>query len=340
MYAGEMGDGKRVLLEMLHSCTPDANKEAVLRAFKEHLSELRVLVATITFSMGVDSRGVYRVIRFGPSKNVETSRGGRDGKQTVAHIIYQGLLLNHVERDIKQYVKSEECRRKTLMCQFDNCKHVNCLDPKHCDNCAKNCYCNCNVSRKLTMFPGCANQTGQNPPSTDRTRIISMQQKKAVFSKLSSYYRYLVHELISKSPGGQLPTLTNLQFMLGFSNQQIYQVLENCSKIFTLEDVISNVEIWHKQHALKIMASISSIFVDCGTEITMSENIEDEEEESDTWLGDRDRLMDDKELFQLAVENITMSSLDDSENDSLDNSVDTRNIPLAVVSALENLRLF
>lgn len=72
----------------------------------------------------------------------------------------------------------------------------------------------------------------------------------------------------------------------------------------------------------------------------MSENIEDEEEEIDTWLGDWGRLMDDEELFELAVENISMSSLDDSENDSLDNSVDTKNIPLAAVSALENLRLF
>lgn len=50
--------------------------------------------------------------------------------------------------------------------------------------------------------------------------------------------------------------------------------------------------------------------------------------------------MDDEELFELAVENISMSSLDDSENDSLDNSVDTENIPPAAVSALENLRLF
>ena len=58
------------------------------------------------------------------------------------------------------------------------------------------------------------------------------------------------------------------------------------------------------------MESISSIFGDCATEITMSENIEDEEEESDKWLGDWDRLMDDEELFELAVENISMSLLD------------------------------
>lgn len=58
------------------------------------------------------------------------------------------------------------------------------------------------------------------------------------------------------------------------------------------------------------MESISSIFGDCATEITMSENIEDEEEESDKWLGDWERLMDDEELFELTVENISMSLLD------------------------------
>ena len=68
----------------------------MLQAFKEPDSDLRVLVATIAFGMGVDSKGVYRGIPFGPSKNVEayiqeTGRAGRDGKQSVAHIICQGL---------------------------------------------------------------------------------------------------------------------------------------------------------------------------------------------------------------------------------------------------------
>lgn len=59
--------------------------------------------------------------------------------------------------------------------------------------------------------------------------------------------------------------------MLGFSNQQIAQVLENCDKIFTLDDVISNIEIWHIQHGCKIMESISSVFGDCATENSMVE---------------------------------------------------------------------
>ena len=84
------------------------------------------------------------------------------------------------------------------------------------------------------------------------------------------------------------------------------------------------------------MESISSIFVECAIETTMSETIEDEEEESDnTWLGDWGRLMDDEELFELAVEDISLSLLDDSGNDSLDNLVDVENIPIPAVSALK-----
>ena len=129
--------------------------------------------------------------------------------------------------------------------------------------------------------------------------------------------------------------------MLGFSYQQIEQVLENCDTIFTLDDVISNIEIWHIQHGCKIMESISSVFGNCGTEHFMVKNVyEDEEEESGTWLGDWERLMDDDKLFELAVGNLSMSLLEASANDSLGNTMDSENIPAAAVSALENLRLF
>ncbi|KAK3726558.1 hypothetical protein QZH41_001962 [Actinostola sp. cb2023] len=336
---------------MLHSCTPNANKEAVLKAFREHNSELRVLVATIAFGMGVDCKGVYRVIHFGPSKNVEayiqeTGRCGRDGKQSVAHIIYEGLLLNHVEKDIKLYVKSEECRRKALLCQFDNCNQINCPEPKHlcCDNCAKKCNCKNENCGKLTTYPGCVELTKQKANITGPTILVSKQQREALFEKLASYDRSLVRYLISKSPHGELPTLTNLQFMLGLSHQQISQVVDSCDKIFFVEDVMANVEIWHIQHAVKIMDTIRSLFGDCTIKkTTMAEDADDDEEEddieSDTWLGDWDALIYDEELLELAVENLSVSLLESTGN-SHDSTMDSDNIPIAAVSALENLRLF
>ena len=50
--------------------------------------------------------------------------------------------------------------------------------------------------------------------------------------------------------------------MLGFSEHQIFQVLENVAYIFTLSDVYNLVEIWDKRHAHKILLVLSSVFGD------------------------------------------------------------------------------
>jgi len=125
IFLGEINDQRNVLIEILHSCTPEANKEVILQAFRCENSGLRVLGATIAFGTGVDCKGVYRTVHFGPSKNIEsyiqdTGRAGRDGKQSVAFLIYQGILLNHVDKDMKEYIKTGDCRRKTLLSNFAN----------------------------------------------------------------------------------------------------------------------------------------------------------------------------------------------------------------------------
>ena len=70
MFIGN--DSKHVLFEMLHSCTPEANKHNILESFQSDNGTIRLLISTIAFGMGVDCRGVHRVIHFGPSKNVES----------------------------------------------------------------------------------------------------------------------------------------------------------------------------------------------------------------------------------------------------------------------------
>ena len=52
-------DPRKVVLKMLHSCTPKSNKKAVLDTFQNDDSPLRVLVATVAFNMGVDCKGVH-----------------------------------------------------------------------------------------------------------------------------------------------------------------------------------------------------------------------------------------------------------------------------------------
>ena len=43
--------------------------------------------------------------------------------------------------------------------------------------------------------------------------------------------------LLNTTANGEVKTLTNLQFMLGFSEHQISQVLENVASLFNLSDI-------------------------------------------------------------------------------------------------------
>lgn len=67
--------------------------------------------------MGVNCKGVQRIIHLGPSKSVEayiqeSGRAGRDGSPSKALLLYQPLMLLHVKG---KYT----CRRAFLMSHFD-----------------------------------------------------------------------------------------------------------------------------------------------------------------------------------------------------------------------------
>ena len=53
-----------VLIEMYNSCTPETNKREILNSFQRVDGSVRILVATITFGMGVDSKRVTTVVHF------------------------------------------------------------------------------------------------------------------------------------------------------------------------------------------------------------------------------------------------------------------------------------
>ena len=108
-------------------------------------SHLQVLIATIAFGMGVNCKGVRRVIHFGPSKNIEqyvqeSGRAGRDGEDSTCIILYNGLLSANCEKEMKKYLQSERCRRQELVRNFAT-YYSNETTPSHkcCDICAKKC---------------------------------------------------------------------------------------------------------------------------------------------------------------------------------------------------------
>lgn len=137
---------------------PQQNKDTILDSFGKENGHVQLLVATIAFGMGVNCKCVHRTIHFGPSKNIEafvqeTGRAGRDGKSSLSLLLYKGIMLNHVDRDIKNYLKTKECRLATLL------KHFAVADlgfdgPSHtcCDNCALNCECNDMDCQKYMLY--------------------------------------------------------------------------------------------------------------------------------------------------------------------------------------------
>ena len=67
---------------------------------------------------------------------------------------------------------------------------------------------------------------------------------------------------MSEHARGEMKYFTNLHLLVGFSDLQINQVLENCHKLFSITEICSNIEIWHMEHAHKILNIINEVFGD------------------------------------------------------------------------------
>ena len=314
IYAKNLGDNRNVLLEMLHSCSPLSNKEEVLKSFQDPKGVI-ILVATIAFGMGVDCRAVHRAIHFGPSKNLEafvqeSGRAGRDGKPSVSYLLYHGLLLNHVEKDIKNLIHTKDCRRRLLLQEFnDTSGHATVVAHLCCDNCSKVCKCG-SADCKLLKYPS-NNEVKQ--PVISRERVVSDNQKQLLEEKPNRYHKTLVAEFVVKHANGIIRSQISLPLLIGFSELQISQVLEHCSYLFTLQDVHSFIDIWDIKHAVTILTLIDQVFGDISSPISKypAEGSEDAdiEDELDLALYDWNDVIDDDDFMDLIFDNLDGSQM-------------------------------
>ena len=134
------------LCDMFTSITENNHKSQILILFKSE-SNLRVVIATMAFGMGIDCQNVRQIIHVGTPDDVcsyiqETGRAGRDGAISMATLL-KSKIYHQVDDDIKQYVtNSNKCRRDILFGYMDNYTHTDfdkmCLC---CDVCARSCVC-------------------------------------------------------------------------------------------------------------------------------------------------------------------------------------------------------
>ena len=70
------------------------------------------------------------------------------------------------------------------------------------------------------------------------------------------------NDLILNEASDMTSTVGVPNVFLEFGWLQIVQVLQTCYRLFKLEDILENVEIWRRHHAIAILNAIAKVFDD------------------------------------------------------------------------------
>ena len=96
------------MVDMYTRVSTADNKESMLARFATVGSTLRLIIATLSFGMGVDCPDIRRVYHWGVPEDLEqyvqeSGRGGRDGKSAEA-VIYCGKVGKHPNMKMREYL--------------------------------------------------------------------------------------------------------------------------------------------------------------------------------------------------------------------------------------------
>ncbi len=151
---------------------------------------------------------------------------------------------------------------------------------KCCDVCATTCACTGKpgMCRQSLLFE--TNKMEGNKYKFMKKRIVTDDQKSLLRSHLTDYLNELKDTAIK-------PVLYP-NTLFEFGKPQISQVMNNCCKLFSIEDIRNAVEIWRTKHAKKILALLNEIFQDI-TDFELEESDDEFEYSVDSeWKDVRD----------------------------------------------------
>ena len=119
----------------------------------------------------------------------------------------------------------------------------------------------------------------------NRVRHVSEEQRKTLKVELESLKQRTRNNVVSALKPVSCPSI-----LLEFGQIQIDQVLENCNNLFSLDDVLSKVEIWRMAHAKFILNLLQIVFEDIDDDINLDDTLmtnivfESEDELDDEWM--------------------------------------------------------
>ena len=136
------------LVDMFTSVTDQHHKEEIISLFTKP-SQLRVVIATIAFGLGLDCPDVRQIVHVGLPEDIEsyiqeTGRAGRDGRPALATLL-KARTYHLCEKSMKEYAANTTvCRRDVLFQPMEKYTHEHlgssCMC---CDICAHSCNCEC-----------------------------------------------------------------------------------------------------------------------------------------------------------------------------------------------------
>lgn len=289
----------------------------------------------------MDCKNVTRVIHFGPAKSVEaymqeSGRCGRDGEQSLAILLYNGITMRATDGDMKLYIKTDTCRRAQLLQHFHSANASTCeISHFCCDVCIKSCDCcdckngSCDVEHQLPV--------DLKKIRPEKVREVSDEQMKQLKNKL----QYVMKRLVMKTVIGDNHKVTIISCpntLLEFGVVQVSQVLEHAHLIFEASDVMKYVDIWQKKHAHMVLEAVASVFGDIHVESFTEENYDSDDEsddDTDNWV----EIFNDPSFLTLLYQsewNVDSFSIGDNDTgESIDSS---SNLPIlyCVISNIGN----
>lgn len=251
---------KNWLIAIYHSETWESSKTNISTQFQNpESSNVRVIIATTSLSMGVNFPDVKYIIHFlAPARTLEEhlqqmGRAGRDGNSAYDITIYSNQKIKDCENDVKEVFKSDQCSRKLLLKNFD--ENIGTMFPGHdcCSNCAKCCSCQETCPNSLPFED---EKTVTSVMSHDlKPRMVSQEDKIDFKKALISEQRKLTSEA-----GGS--TIFGGDTLHGFSDDLISAAIEKLDMLFTPRDLHQYLPIYATKHALVILELLQEFFCD------------------------------------------------------------------------------
>lgn len=236
---------------MFHRSTADINKDHILTTFPTEASNIRCVIATDAFGMGIDIPDVKYVINYSAPRSMESfsqqsGRGGRNGDNAEAHlyVLPQNKSKKQTDTSMLGLIKSTSCIRLHILSHFE-LSHAQYIfksedEPsskcKCCNVCSNQCSClQCNnLLDEKDMFNDGLTDLQITQQRNEQHRSLTTEDVAFLKANLLNYYDVLIEKVISEGHVFYSPEITT-----PFTKKDIETVCDNCNYINTPEDIMA-----------------------------------------------------------------------------------------------------